>query len=146
MFFEMLRNRVLIYSFVRVDQVICALVLLAFTVYACAKRKKGTPKRFLPLVGLFIAAGINALMQFVQDKPLTFTGMLPDSAADALMPWIPAICTVCFALAVCASTVLIKQHSIIDGFAAVAMCLPIELAVYREWYAARLKRRKQPPS
>lgn len=57
-------------------------------------------------------------------------------------PTVSRIVAVCFALAVCASTVLIKQHSIIDGFAAVAMCLPIELIVYRKWYAARVARCK----
>lgn len=44
---------------------------------------------------------------------------------------------------VCLSTMFIKQHSAVDVFAAIAMCIPAELIVYRKWYKERLFRHRQ---
>ena len=45
-----------------------------------------------------------------------------------------------FSVLVCLSTVFIKQHSVLDGFAAMAMCLGIELVLYRDYWKNKLKR------
>ena len=45
-----------------------------------------------------------------------------------------------FSVLVCLSTAFIKQHSVLDGFAAMAMCLGIELVLYRDYWKNKLKR------
>lgn len=39
-----------------------------------------------------------------------------------------------FAITICLSTVFIKQHSILDGFASLVMCAIIEVIIYRKYY------------
>ena len=41
---------------------------------------------------------------------------------------------VIFVILVCLSTVFLKQHSVLDGFASAAMCLIAEVVVYRKWW------------
>ncbi len=45
-----------------------------------------------------------------------------------------------FVVLVCLSTAFIKQHSVLDGFAALAMCLGIEAVLYRDYWTGKLKR------
>lgn len=45
-----------------------------------------------------------------------------------------------FSVLVCLSTAFIKQHSVLDGFAAMVMCLGIELVLYRDYWKNKLKR------
>ena len=40
---------------------------------------------------------------------------------------------------ICLSTCFIKQHSVLDGFAALAMCLVIEAVLYRKYWKDRVK-------
>ncbi len=44
-----------------------------------------------------------------------------------------------FVVLVCLSTVFIKQHSVLDGFASAAMCLVAEVIVYRNFWKAKIK-------
>ncbi len=46
---------------------------------------------------------------------------------------------VMFVVLVCLSTAFIKQHSVLDGFASVAMCLIAEAIIYRDWWRKKIK-------
>lgn len=43
---------------------------------------------------------------------------------------------------ICLSTAFIKQHSVLDGFAALGMCIVVELIVYRSYYKSKFTGRK----
>ena len=45
---------------------------------------------------------------------------------------------VIFVVLVCLSTAFIKQHSILDAFAAAIMCLAAEVIIYRDWWKAKV--------
>ena len=45
---------------------------------------------------------------------------------------------VIFVILVCLSTVFLKQHSVLDGFAAVPMCLLGELILYGGWWKNKI--------
>ena len=51
-------------------------------------------------------------------------------------PWVKAVVTV-FCLGVCASVVFVKQHSVLDSFAAIPVCL------VAEWFVFFRKKRKR---
>ncbi|MBQ8003676.1 MAG: phosphatase PAP2 family protein [Oscillospiraceae bacterium] len=46
---------------------------------------------------------------------------------------------VMFVVLVCLSTAFIKQHSVLDAFAAMAMCLIAEVIVYRDWWKTKIQ-------
>ncbi len=46
-----------------------------------------------------------------------------------------------FAVLVCMSTAIIKQHSVIDTFVAVPMCLFAEIVVYKDYWKEKFKRK-----
>ncbi len=46
---------------------------------------------------------------------------------------------VIFVILVCLSTVFLKQHSVLDGFASAAMCLVAEVVIYRDFWKAKIK-------
>ncbi len=48
---------------------------------------------------------------------------------------------VIFVVLICLSIAFVKQHSILDAFAALIMCIPIELVLYRDYWRSR---RNQP--
>lgn len=46
-----------------------------------------------------------------------------------------------FVVLVCLSTAFIKQHSIVDAFAAIPMCLFAEIVLYKDYWKEKLKRK-----
>lgn len=56
-----------IISFIHLEQVLCAVVLLAVMIRRTVRIKKAGP-----LIATVLLLGLNALMQFVQDKPYLF--------------------------------------------------------------------------
>ena len=76
-----------IISFIHLDQVICAVVLLILVIRLSVRIKKAGPAIVTALL-----MGLNALMQFVQDKPYLFP--LPESVdAGTLAIIIFALCS-----------------------------------------------------
>jgi hypothetical protein len=71
MFFEMLCTTSswipFIISFIHLEQVLCAVVLLVIMIHRTVRFKKAGP-----LIATVLLLGLNALMQFVQDKPYLF--------------------------------------------------------------------------
>ncbi len=51
-------------------------------------------------------------------------------------PWFKMIIVI-FVISVCLSVAFVKQHSILDAFAALLMCIPIELAVFWGYWKKR---------
>lgn len=49
-----------------------------------------------------------------------------------------------FVVLVCLSTAFIKQHSVLDGFAAIVLCIGAEIAVYgKDYWLPKLKRKEK---
>ena len=61
-----------IISFIHLDQVLCAVILLILVIQGCVRNKKAGPA-----VVTVLLFGVNAFMQYVQDKPYVLS--LPDS-------------------------------------------------------------------
>ena len=77
-----------IISFIHLDQVICAVILLILVIRLSVRNKKAGPAIVTALL-----MGLNALMQFVQDKPYLFP--LPESVdAGTLAVIVFALCSV----------------------------------------------------
>ncbi len=82
-----------IISFIHLEQVLCALILLMLQIPRAVKTKKAGP-----LAGVVLMLGLNALMQFAQDKPYLFP--IPTG-------WdVATLATVVFALTAVGSIVL----------------------------------------
>ena len=55
--------------------------------------------------------------------------------------WVKAFITV-FVVLVCLSTAFIKQHSIVDAFAAIPMCLLAEIILYKDYWKHKITKKK----
>lgn len=55
--------------------------------------------------------------------------------------WVKAFITV-FVVLVCLSTTFIKQHSIVDAFAAIPMCLLAEIILYKDYWKNKIMKKK----
>ena len=55
--------------------------------------------------------------------------------------WVKTAITV-FLITVCLSTVFIKQHSVVDAFVAIPMCLIAEIILYKDYYKEKFKIKK----
>ena len=55
--------------------------------------------------------------------------------------WVKAFITV-FVVLVCLSTAFIKQHSIVDAFAAIPMCLLAEIILYKDYWKNKITKKK----
>ena len=49
---------------------------------------------------------------------------------------------VVFSIIICLSTVFLKQHSVIDIYVAVALCVLVEIMVYRKYWIKKFKKIK----
>jgi hypothetical protein len=67
-----------IISFIHLEQVLCAVILLVMMIRRTVRDKKAGP-----LIATVLLLGLNALMQFVQDKPYLFP--LPEDTNIALL-------------------------------------------------------------
>ena len=75
---EMLRAVTIIFSFVRTEQVLCALIAFCILAHGCARlSKRGQDKPFLPCVWMLLLVGVNVALQFALDKPYLFIDPLP---------------------------------------------------------------------
>ncbi|MBR6510086.1 MAG: serine/threonine protein phosphatase [Clostridia bacterium] len=48
---------------------------------------------------------------------------------------------VLFCIIICLSTAFIKQHSVVDTYVAIPVCMVAEIIVFYKWYKAKLKRK-----
>ena len=75
---EMLRAVTIIFSFVRTEQVVCALTALGLLWFVCAKlHARGKKGAYRPLIWIWVLAGLNIALQFALDKPYLFIDPLP---------------------------------------------------------------------
>ena len=79
-FLELMRMQCLIFYFVHVDQVLCALVMAALMIHAGLRVRKSTGR--FPLVYpilLVLCFALNGTVQYLMDKPWQFEPLLPEN-------------------------------------------------------------------
>ena len=74
---ENMRRRAMSWGFVKVEQLLCAVIMMALMLIACArKEKKQGAFRFLPAVYLFVCIGAIVGIEFLRQRsPSQFMGM-----------------------------------------------------------------------
>ncbi|MBR6030316.1 MAG: prolipoprotein diacylglyceryl transferase [Clostridia bacterium] len=84
---ESLRTKCIKWGFVRAEQVVCALIILALVVWVCVRTpvRLPVPRRFWPVAGLFGCAGIIIAVEFVIGKPTLVPFEVPLLANYGLM-------------------------------------------------------------
>ena len=85
--------RSLVTSFVSLDQVIWAVVLMVLVVRGCLRNKK-----WWPIAATTALLGISAIFQFMRDKPYLFTEPMSEKAGDWLMENAETVAIVAFFL------------------------------------------------
>ena len=86
---EMLRAVTIIYSFVRTEQLICALAAFGLLWRGCVLlSRRGKKGAYRPLVWMLLLAGLNIALQFALDKPYLFIDPLPLS--EGARTWLMA--------------------------------------------------------
>ena len=126
-------------SFCRLQKYFILIQILAITIYIIWPTRQDLRPVTFPRNNLF--AGIVSLLYAVD----TNTGVCPSlhCACSAAMAsvwgkrkessgWLK-VCMVFAAAAVCSSTVFIKQHSVVDVFAAFVICIPAEYLVFHKY-------------
>ena len=93
LFFEVLRANTISYHFVRIDQALCALVLLC-----AAWKTPERPRRARRVLGLILLTALNGYVQFVLDKPYLLTDWLPAALQEPTAAHIRPICLAVIAL------------------------------------------------
>ena len=94
-----------IISFIRLDQVLCAVILLILVIRGSVRNKKAGPA-----VATVLLIGLNGFMQFVQDKPYLFP--LPEGTdVSTLAVIVFALCSA----GLVAAGLLAVDHSMNDG-------------------------------
>ena len=73
---ENMRNRALMWGFVRVEQLLCAVILMVLVLLACVRcTKKQGAVRFLPALYLFLCIGAIVGIEFLRQRsPSRFMG------------------------------------------------------------------------
>ncbi len=82
-FVERMLNQCMRWGFVRVEQMMCALVVLAVILYACVKCK--TRWAYLPVAMVFLCAGGIIWLEFTLDNKAPFGLDLPPTTCYVLM-------------------------------------------------------------
>ena len=82
---ELARAQTLIFYFVHVEQVLCALVMIGLLIGLCRRRKTQTG-RFpaSPLILTVLCFSVNGITQYMMDRPWEFEGIIP----EGLFIWI----------------------------------------------------------
>ena len=71
------------WGFVRIEQLLCALIGFAITLYACIRRRKVTA--YLPALGCLVCAAVLIWMEFTLDNKLLFGIDIPTVGCYAIM-------------------------------------------------------------
>ncbi len=82
-FSERMLNQYMRWGFVRIEQMMCALIVLAVILYACIKCR--TRWAYLPVVLMFVCAGAVIWLEFTLDNKAPFGLDMPPTACYALM-------------------------------------------------------------
>lgn len=67
-FFESLRALTLKWGFVRVEQVLCGVIVTALVAWHCLKSGRGGARRFLPVGGMLLCIAVMVGVEFALDK------------------------------------------------------------------------------
>ena len=84
-FFETAKLSGVIFYYVHVEQLLCALVLLGLLIHICSGRSRREERLpWLPVVLFLLCVALNGLSQFFLDKPWLFSGLIP----EAIFTWL----------------------------------------------------------
>ena len=112
-FLELPRMESLVFYFVRVEQVLAALIMIFLTVRICRRRKIQTGKfpRW-PLVSLSLCIVINGLTQFLWDKPSKFESLMP----EGIYWWLcDHLSSFCYSVYLLTTLVLVAGYLVLDS-------------------------------
>lgn len=94
------------------------------------------------LVGLLYAADTNTNV-FPSLHVAYSIGIASVWLKEKAASWKTKTFVVVFVVLVCLSTAFIKQHSVLDGFAAILLCIGAEIAVYgKDYWLPKFKKEK----
>ncbi len=82
-FTEQILGKYMAWGFVRIEQLLCALIVFAITLYPCIRRRKLTA--FLPALGCLVCAVVLIWMEFTLDNKLLFGIDIPTMGCYAIM-------------------------------------------------------------
>jgi hypothetical protein len=82
-FTEQILGKYMAWGFVRIEQLLCALIVFAITLYPCICRRKLTA--FLPALGCLLCAAVLIWMEFTLDNKLLFGVDIPTMGCYAIM-------------------------------------------------------------
>lgn len=82
-FTEQILGKYMAWGFVRIEQLLCALIVFAITLYPCIRRRK--LNAFLPALGCLVCAAVLIWMEFTLDNKLLFGIDIPTMGCYAIM-------------------------------------------------------------
>ncbi|MBR6669011.1 MAG: prolipoprotein diacylglyceryl transferase [Clostridia bacterium] len=82
-FTEQILGKFMAWGFVRIEQLLCALIVFAITLYPCILRRR--PAAFLPAAGSLVCAAVLIWMEFTLDNKLLFGIDIPSAGCYAIM-------------------------------------------------------------
>lgn len=82
-FSEQVLGKCMAWGFVRIEQLLCALIVFGVTLYPCILRRK--PSASLPAVGCLLCAAVLIWMEFTLDNKLLFGVDIPTMGCYAIM-------------------------------------------------------------
>ena len=87
-FSEQMLGQCMAWGFIRIEQLLCALIVFGILLYACILRKKAVA--FIPAAGCLLCTAVLVWMEFTLDNKLLFGIELPTMVCYAVM--IAALC------------------------------------------------------
>ncbi len=102
-------------AFVRVEQVLCAVIVAAFILRGCLKSPRGIPgwKRFMPLIVTLLCVGVMVCMEFALDKGMLWmTNKVFHLPAELEGQTIPYNAEVCYGIMILCLAVMFWMHQI----------------------------------
>lgn len=82
-FTEQILGKYMAWGFVRIEQLLCALIVFAITLYPCIRSRKLTG--YLPALGCLLCAAVLIWMEFTLDNKLLFGIDIPTMGCYAIM-------------------------------------------------------------
>ena len=100
-------------AFVRVEQVLCAVIVAAFILRGCLKSARSIPgwKRFMPLIVTLLCVGVMVLMEFALDKGMLWmTNKVFHIPAELEVQTIPHNAEVCYGIMILCLAAMFLMH------------------------------------
>ena len=80
---ELYKITALVFYYIRVEQLLCAVVMLALVIRVCrVLSRRKLPRPYLPLILFLVFLALNAFTQYFLDKYWQFANLFPESVFD----------------------------------------------------------------